>query len=275
MKLRNEASIQFMTTPYSMMEIAQRNQALLRNLQKEQAGSQDQNGEDSGTLFRGMLDEAARSSSAAQPVSEDSPPSSKAAIELLLKRIELRMNGHLLRILSGETETEGAAQIFEEVRCVLSGYVPEPEGSEETSIPVSKEQKPDTPSSNGHYDTLIRKASETYGVDAELIKSVIKVESNFKADSTSPKGAMGLMQLMPATARELGVKDYYNPEENIMGGTRYLKGLLDRYQGNVKLALAAYNWGMGNVEKNPGKMPPETRNYVARVTANYSRATEV
>jgi len=267
--------IQFMTTPNPMMEIVQRNQAILRNLQKGQAGSQDQNGGDSGSVFSGMLDEAARSSSAAQPVSEDSPPPSRAPIELLLKRIELRMNGHLLRILSGETEAEGAAQIFGDVRGMLSGYAPKPERSEEASIPVSKEQKPDTPSSNGNFDALIRKASETYGVDAELIKSVIKVESNFKADSTSPKGAMGLMQLMPATARELGVKNYYNPEENIMGGTRYLKGLLDRYQGNVKLALAAYNWGMGNVEKNSGKMPLETRNYVARVTANYSRETEV
>ncbi|MCG6537943.1 MAG: lytic transglycosylase domain-containing protein, partial [Syntrophales bacterium LBB04] len=87
-----------------------------------------------------------------------------------------------------------------------------------------------------------------------------------------PKGAMGLLQLMPETALEVGVKDPYDPFDNIMGGTRYLKGLLNRYQGNVPLALAAYNWGAGNMEKYPGRLPRETRDYIMRVTQEYQSA---
>ncbi len=100
---------------------------------------------------------------------------------------------------------------------------------------------------------------------------MIKVESNFKANSTSPKGAMGLMQLMPETAKELGVQNAYDPSENIWAGTRYLKMLLKRYEGNVPLALSAYNWGMGNLEKKSSQMPVETKHYVSAVTRYYEQ----
>lgn len=113
---------------------------------------------------------------------------------------------------------------------------------------------------------IIQKAAKTFGVDSGLIKAVIQAESSFNPDAVSPKGAMGLMQLMPDTAKELGVKDPLNPTENVMGGTRYLKQLLDRYEGSVPLALAAYNWGMGNLDSRQSRMPTETKNYVAKIT---------
>jgi hypothetical protein len=118
-------------------------------------------------------------------------------------------------------------------------------------------------------EIAIKEAARTHGVDPALVRSVIKAESNFDPNCTSPKGAMGLMQLMPETARELGVQNGYDPVENIGAGTRYLKKLLTRYDGNVPLALAAYNWGMGNLEKKPGQMPAETRRYVDQVTRQY------
>ena len=115
------------------------------------------------------------------------------------------------------------------------------------------------------YEPIIQKASQTYDVDPALIRAVIRAESNFKTESTSPKGAMGLMQIMPGTAKDLGIRDAYDPQQNIMGGTRYLKSLLDRYGGDVPTALAAYNWGMGNVERRPEKLPRETRVYISRI----------
>ncbi len=128
-----------------------------------------------------------------------------------------------------------------------------------------------SPARGSDFDSIIDKASETYRVDRDLIRSVIRAESGFDPDATSPKGAMGLMQLMPDTASGLGVKNAYNPEENIMAGTRYLKYLIDRYDGNVPIALAAYNWGMGNVERGTGRYPEETRGYVARIMRDFRR----
>lgn len=116
-------------------------------------------------------------------------------------------------------------------------------------------------------DSIITKASEKYNVPASLIKAVCKAESNFNAKAVSCCGAQGVMQLMPSTAKSLGVKDAFNPEQNIMGGTKYLSQLLDKYDGNVTYALAAYNAGSGNVAKYGG-VPPfkETQNYIKKIT---------
>ena len=115
-------------------------------------------------------------------------------------------------------------------------------------------------------DDIFQRAAQKYDVPVSLLKAIGKAESNFNANAVSCAGAQGVMQLMPATAKSLGVTDSFDAEQNIMGGAKYIKQMLDRYDGNVKLALAAYNAGSGNVEKYGG-IPPfkETQNYVKKV----------
>lgn len=116
------------------------------------------------------------------------------------------------------------------------------------------------------FDDIVVSHAQRHSLRPELVRAVIQVESGYNPLATSPKGAMGLMQLMPATARELGVRNPYDPEDNIRGGTAYLRQLLDRYDGNEQLALAAYNAGSGAVDRY-GSVPPyrETRDYVRKV----------
>ena len=118
------------------------------------------------------------------------------------------------------------------------------------------------------YDAAINEHARRQGVAADLVRAVIQVESAFNPSAVSTKGAMGLMQLMPATAVELGVSNPFDPDQNIRGGVTYLKQLLNRYDQKVELALAAYNAGIGNVTKY-GAVPPfkETRNYVDKITS--------
>jgi soluble lytic murein transglycosylase-like protein len=138
--------------------------------------------------------------------------------------------------------------------------VPEASSIRSTRAPVAREIRE-------RYEPIIHEHSRRQAIRPDLVRAVIQVESGFNPRARSPKGAMGLMQLMPQTARELRVYDPYDPEENIRGGTIYLRQLIDRYDGNEELALAAYNAGSGAVDRHGRAVPPyrETREYVKKV----------
>jgi len=189
-------------------------------------------------------------------------PLGKEQLRQLIEIIQIQMNNYLFNALSdGDEDNELSGFQADGLNFSGIGNQAEPFVSKnEHALQKTEAIEPQI-----HIGNIIDHASKTYGVDPELIKAVVRAESDFDANATSTKGAMGLMQLMPETARELGVKNCYSPVENITAGTRYLKSLLDRYDGNISLALAAYNWGMGNVERHPDKLPRETRTYIARI----------
>jgi soluble lytic murein transglycosylase-like protein len=124
-------------------------------------------------------------------------------------------------------------------------------------------------------EEMIEQIAGTVELAPELIRSVVAVESSYNPTAVSPAGARGLMQLMPATAAELGVKDSFDPQENLAAGSRYLSRLLHKYAGDLDHALAAYNWGQGNVDRQGlERMPEETRNYLARVKALLAQSND-
>ena len=131
--------------------------------------------------------------------------------------------------------------------------------------PVARSKNDSSPQT---INAFIQTAATEHGVDPFLIKAIIKAESNFDPSAVSPKGAQGLMQLMPATARDLQVADPFDPQANITGGTKYLRSLLDNYGWNLELSIAAYNAGPGKVK---GRMPNivETKTYVSKVLEDY------
>lgn len=125
------------------------------------------------------------------------------------------------------------------------------------------------------YDKLIDKVANAEGLDSDLLRAVVETESNYDPDAISRKGAVGLMQLMPETARGMGVADPFHPAENLQAGARHLRRLIDKYQGRLALALSAYNAGENAVDRYKGIPPfPETQDYVEKVLKAYGRATK-
>ena len=141
--------------------------------------------------------------------------------------------------------------------------------SDSSPTPKSTMSQTTLKGGNNQYDGLIQKYATKYGVEARLVKALMKQESGFNPNAKSGAGAIGLMQLMPDTAREMGAQNPYDPEQNIEAGVKYLKKMLDRYNGNKELAVAAYNAGPGNVKN--GKIPQngETPKHVREVMKNY------
>ncbi len=192
-----------------------------------------------------------------------------------------RRTMYLLRVLlvigllhaASNTATAQLYRYFDESKGIwVLTNIPKGNGQAREEQAPAGEQAAAEPS----YDSLIEKYSAAYGVDPDLVRAVIKVESNYDPLAVSPKGARGLMQLMPETARELGVRNIFDPEENIHGGIRYLSSLLGLFNNNLSLALAAYNAGHGAVQRFKG-LPAyrETRDYVRKVLAHYGKNNHV
>jgi soluble lytic murein transglycosylase-like protein len=213
-------------------------------------------------------------------------PSEKVAIAADILRLEMMRSA----VSFTDTVSEPAtAAVSNALKAVLTNYVggsqkvdsaaPESPPQEEiknsqiditSSLPADYSPvKDQSPSS---FENIIKTASRRYGVEEGLIKAVIKMESNFNPKAVSHAGARGLMQLMPGTAAGLGVRDSFDPEQNIMAGTRFLRDMLDKYGGDLDSALAAYNWGPGNVDKSRGAfLPRETREYLVKVKKYYAQ----
>jgi len=140
-----------------------------------------------------------------------------------------------------------------------------------TTKPAATGKKSIIPAKERVYDELIDKYGKKYDIDTDFIRAIIKQESSFNPNAKSSAGAMGLMQLMPETAKSYGVSDPYNPEQNIDAGVRMLKDLSKQFNGEKEMILAAYNWGSGNLTKyGYEKRPKETRNYIEKVMKYYN-----
>lgn len=223
---------------------------------------------------------------------DQSPVPSQLKAQAMAETLSLQMLQTTLSL--GDSSTERAPQLFDrqspQFQALVKAYaanqpetdaqaLPQPVGptqlQELAEVSASVSVKPASPGTQGTQwlDPIISKASNRYGVDAGLIKAVIKAESGFNPNAVSHAGAQGLMQLMPGTARALGVNDSFDPEQNVMAGTRFLRDLLKRYNGNLDSTLAAYNWGPGNVDRKPDHLPRETREYLVRVKQLYSSYT--
>lgn len=175
------------------------------------------------------------------------------------------MLGQVLQASTGDSPTENLSTLL------YSGdspvFIPSNLYSGQSSLAEAISSYSSTSTNYGtNFDQIIKRAAERFNVPEKLISSIIKQESNFDPSATSSAGASGLMQLMPGTAKYLGVTNSLDPEQNIMGGAKYISQMLSQFDGNIETALAAYNAGPGAVKKYDG-IPPykETQNYVQKV----------
>jgi soluble lytic murein transglycosylase-like protein len=192
-------------------------------------------------------------------------PLARADIALLANGMTLKIDSHRAEDATVFLTLHGGGEIGTSAEQV-AGFVPD-EIVEELAQAVEEQRTSGAPVD---VPSLAREIARKHGVDPALVLAVVAVESGFQPAAVSSKGAQGLMQLMPGTARELGVANAFDPAENLDGGVRYLRKLVDLYAGDLKLALAAYNAGAGAVKAHRG-IPPysETRAYVQKVLKRY------
>lgn len=191
--------------------------------------------------------------------------------------ITVSVNNEVKTSVTNTSNPVGAANTMPLANTSNTSGISDTIPSMHTSINPGDIIKPEGYSNSGvlacsdEYEKYFEEASATYGVDLKLLKAIAKQESNFNPNDVSHSGAVGIMQLMPATAAELGVSNSYDPYQNIMGGSKYIAEKISQYNGDVSLALAAYNAGSGNVAKYGG-IPPfkETQNYVRKVIGYYN-----
>lgn len=231
--------------------------------------------------FSDLLARALETSERAAP-STEAGRSQLQAVKLLIQMEILNMNTSLLKAFSpalsesgdGEDPMGGLSSGLETWMNILNqiqGESADQQQAATDALPPGPPEKGPVPSGNRlahhNFDAIIEEAAAFHGVDPNLVRAVVKTESAFQPEAVSSAGAMGLMQLMPGTAEYLGVKDPFDPVQNVNGGVRYLRELLDRYSWDLDRALAAYNWGPGNLDRSTGSLPQETRNYIRRVNA--------